>query len=449
MDTDGIIGFFQELTQVSVNTPTFGALVALASVAVLLVFSALCSASEIAFFSLSPTHLQELEEEKSVADSRVLRLLAQKDQLLATILISNNFVNVTVIMLCNYFFLTVFEFHSYLAEFMVLTVILTFILLLFGEIIPKIFATEKALTVCRFTSPLLLGASRCFGPFVRILVSSTSLINERFQHKHHNIGVEELSQALELTDKHEIEGESNILESIIRFGGETASEVMTSRMDMVFLDIKASYKEVLTCIIENSYSRIPVCQGSVDQIKGILYIKDLLPHLSKGASFRWQSLVRPAFFVPETKKIDDLLHDFQVGKVHIAIVVDEFGGTSGLVTMEDVIEEIVGEIRDEYDEEEKSYIHLEDGSWIFQAKTSLADFLRITDLDEDTFDEVSGEADSLAGLLLELKGDFPKVGEVLTYAAFSFRVLSVDRRRILKVKVTINKEETDPGNAAE
>ena len=254
-----------------------------------------------------------------------------------------------------------------------------------------------------------------------------------------DISVDELSHALELTDKTEISEESNILEGIIRFGGETAKEVMTSRLDVVDLDIRTPFKDVLKCIIENAYSRIPVYAESRDNIKGILYIKDLLPHLNKGDNFRWQSLIRPAYFVPETKMIDDLLRDFQTNKIHIAIVVDEFGGTSGIVTMEDIIEEIVGEIHDEYDDEERTYAVLNDHTWVFEAKTLLTDFYKVTKIDEAEFEEVSGEADTVAGLLLELKGEFPVLHERVSYKDYEFEVLEMDSRRILKVKVTVKK----------
>ena len=251
------------------------------------------------------------------------------------------------------------------------------------------------------------------------------------------MSVDELSQALELTDKSEISEETNMLEGIIRFGEETAKEVMTSRLDMVDLDIEASYSEVLKCIVENAYSRIPVYQENRDNVKGILYIKDLLPYLDRGDDFKWQNLIRPAYFVPETKKIDDLLRDFQINRIHIAIVVDEFGGTSGLVTMEDIIEEIVGEINDEYDEEERTYVKLADDTYVFEGKTLLSDFYKILKIDSDVFETVEGDADTLAGLLLELKGEFPSLHEVITYQYFRFEVLEMDARRILKVKVSI------------
>lgn len=401
------------------------------------------SASEIAFFSLSPSDLNEIDERNHPSDEKISSLLGDSESLLATVLITNNFVNVTIIMLCNFFFMNVFVFHSALAEFLILTVILTFLLLLFGEIMPKIYSAQKTLVFCRFAAPGIYVLRKVFRPVSALLVRSTTFLNKRFTRKNHNISVDELSQALELTDKAELTEENNILEGIIRFGGETAKEVMTSRLDVVDLDIRTSFKDVMKCIVENAYSRIPIYSGSRDNIKGVLYIKDLLPHVNKGDTFRWQSLIRPAYFVPETKMIDDLLRDFQANKIHIAIVVDEFGGTSGIVTMEDIIEEIVGEIHDEYDDEERTYVVLNDHTWIFEAKTQLTDFYKITKLDEDDFERMAGDADTLAGLLLEIKGEFPALHEKVSYLNYDFEVLEMDNRRILKVKFTINEPPSD------
>ena len=258
------------------------------------------------------------------------------------------------------------------------------------------------------------------------------------QTENHVLSVDDLEQALELTDEEDLKDEKNMLEGIVRFGDETAKEVMTSRQDIVDLDFKSKFHEVIKCIVENNYSRIPVYQDSIDNIRGILYIKDLLPHLSKPDTFRWQSLIRPPYFVPETKKIDDLLREFQENKVHIAIVVDEFGGTSGLITMEDILEEIVGEINDEYDEEEKNYVRINANTYVFEGKTLLSDFFKIMDLDNETFEEVEGDADSLAGLLLEIKGDFPELHERIDYKNFTFEVTALDEHRISKIKVIVH-----------
>ena len=427
---------------ISVHGPTISAIIAIVLAGLLLLVSGFASASEIAFFSLSPSDLNAIDEKKHPSDEKIRKLLDDTERLLATILITNNFVNVTIIMLCNFFFMSVFEFHSPIAEFLILPVILTFLLLLFGEIMPKIYSAQKTLAFCRFSAPGIWMFRSLFYPVASMLVRSTSFLNKHFARKNHNISVDELSHALELTDKAELKEENNILEGIIRFGGETAKEVMTSRLDVVDLDIRTPFKDVLQCIIENAYSRIPIYSENRDNIKGILYIKDLLPHLNK-VDFRWQSLIRPAYFVPETKMIDDLLRDFQANKIHIAIVVDEFGGTSGIVTMEDIIEEIVGEIHDEYDDEERTYAVLNDHTWVFEAKTQLTDFYKITKVDEEVFDEVAGDSDTLAGLLLELKGEFPALHEKVTYDHYEFEVLEMDNRRILKVKFTINTPPSD------
>ena len=445
MDPDSYLCRLAELFDgVTVHTPSVGAIIAIVLAVLLLFASGFVSASEIAFFSLSPNDLSEIEEEEHSSDRRIMELLKDTERLLATILISNNFVNVTIIMLCNFFFASVIDFgQAVIVEFLVITVVLTFLLLLFGEIMPKIYSAQHTLKFCRMAAPVVMVLKKVFAPLSSLLVRSSFIVNKCVAKRNYNISVDELSQALELTDKDEISEESNILEGIIRFGGETAKEVMTPRLDMVDLEITSSFKEVLDCVVENAYSRIPVYEDSQDNIKGILYIKDLLPHLKKGEDFQWQSLIRPAYFVPETKMIDDLLRDFQANKIHIAIVVDEFGGTSGIVTMEDIIEEIVGEINDEYDEEERSYVKINDHTYVFEAKTLLSDFYKVVKLDSDFFEDVEGDADTLAGLLLEIKGEFPKVHEKLEYEHIQFEVLEMDARRILKVKVILGKPNSE------
>ena len=443
MDPDSYLCRLADLFDgVTVTTPTIGAIIAIVLAVILLYASGFVSASEIAFFSLSPGDLSEIEEGQTSSDRRISALLDDSEHLLATILISNNFVNVTIIMLCNYFFASTIHWgNSVILEFLVITVILTFLLLLFGEIMPKIYSAQHTLKFCRKAALVISFLKTLFSPLSALLVRSSFLINKCVAKKNYNISVDELSQALELTDKNEISEESNILEGIIRFGGETAKEVMTPRLDMVDLEINTPYAEVLKCIVDNAYSRIPVYAESRDNIKGILYIKDLLPHLNKMDNFRWQTLIRPAYFVPETKMIDDLLRDFQANKIHIAIVVDEFGGTSGIVTMEDIIEEIVGEINDEYDDEERTYVKLNDRTYIFEAKTLLSDFYKIMKIDSNIFERVEGDADTLAGLLLEIKGEFPVLHEHLDYENYHFEVLEMNTRRILKVKVIVDEPQ--------
>ena len=437
--------YLQQLfSEVQFIEPTPGAIIAIVLACILLVFSGYASGSEIAFFSLSPNDLNELDEEKNPSDRQILELREDTERTLATILITNNLVNVTIIMLCNYFFDHIIDFGmAYWLQFVVITIFLTFLLLLFGEIMPKVYAGQHALAFCRFSAGGILRLSRIFKPLSAVLIRSGILAGKVVQMENHVLSVDDLEQALELTDENELKEEKNMLEGIVRFGDETAKEVMTSRQDVVDLDFRSSFPDVLKCIVENNYSRIPVYQGSIDNIRGILYIKDLLPHLSKPASFRWQSLIRPPYFVPETKKIDDLLRDFQENKVHIAIVVDEFGGTSGLITLEDILEEIVGEINDEYDEEEKSYTRINANTYIFEGKTLLSDFYKILDLDDETFKEVEGDADSLAGLLLEIKGDFPDLNEKIDYQNFTFAVTELDEHRISKIKVIIHEKSEE------
>ena len=439
--------FLQLFREVQFYAPTPGAIFAIVLAALLLFVSGFASGSEIAFFSLSPTDLNELDEEKNPADAKIQHLRNNSERTLATILITNNLVNVTIIMLCNYFFAHVVSFgNATWLQFVVVTVLLTFLLLLFGEIIPKVYCNQHALSVCRRFAPAIETLSRLFRPLSGILMRSGVLAGKVVQKENHVLSVDDLEQALELTDKDDIrDDQQNMLEGIVRFGDETAKEVMTSRQDVVDLDFRSSFTDVINCIVENNYSRIPVYQGSIDNIRGILYIKDLLPHLGKPATFRWQSLIRPPYFVPETKKIDDLLRDFQENKVHIAIVVDEFGGTSGIVTLEDILEEIVGEINDEYDEEEKNYVRVNANTYIFEGKTLLTDFYRLLKLDDDIFDEVQGDADTLAGLMLELKGDFPKPHECIDYRNFKFEIIQLDGHRIAKIKVVVAKEEEKRG----
>ena len=422
--------------------PTAGVLLAAVLAVVLLLFSGFASGSEIAFFSLSPTDIAELAQEKTERDRKIQLLRADSERTLATILIANNFVNVTIIMLCNYIFGSVLRFgpQAYWLQFLILTVLLTFILLLFGEIMPKIYSRQDPLMFCRRAVNGVLLIRKLFWPLETILLRSGVVAEKVVQKESHVLSVDELEQALELTDKDDIKNEQSMLKGIIRFGDETAKEVMTSRQDIVDLDIHSDFATVLKCVVDNNYSRIPVFQDNEDDIRGILYIKDLLPHLQKNANFRWQSLIRPAYFVPETKKIDDLLREFQDNKVHIAIVVDEFGGTSGIVTLEDILEEIVGEINDEYDEDEHIYSKLNFNTYVFAGKTLLSDFCKILNINDDEFSEVEGEADTLAGLLLEIKGDFLSVHEVIDYKNYTFEILSVDERRITKIEVTVHKK---------
>ena len=424
------------LSQIQFIAPGIDAIICLISAIFLLLVSGFASGAEIAFFSLSPNDLSELNPDNT-KDKKILMLRDDSERTLATILITNNFVNVTIIMLLNYFFSQVVDFGTaYWVKFLFLTVLLTFLLLLFGEIIPKVYSRVSPLAFCRNVVNGILFFRQLFWPIGTLLLGSGILAERFVQRTNYDITADELEQALDMTDKEEIRDEKEMLEGIIRFSDEMVREIMTSRQDIADIDIKSSFKDVIDNIVENNYSRIPVYQGSIDNIRGILYIKDLLPHIGKGDTFRWQTLIRPAYFVPETKKIDDLLREFQTNKVHIAIVVDEFGGTSGIITLEDILEEIVGEISDEYDEEDNSYVKLDYNTYVFEGKTKIVDFCRILDLDDDYF-EKAGDADTLAGLLLELKGDFPGIHEKFEYENLSFEILKMEQRRISRVKVAI------------
>lgn len=428
-------------TFIEINALTPGIIIAALLAMALLVVSGFASGSEIAFFSLSPSDLNELDTDKSTTDANIEMLRDDSERMLATILITNNLVNVTIIMLLNYVFSHLVTFHAVWLEFLCITVLLTFLLLLFGEIMPKVYSRQDPLKFCRRVVGFVLFMRRLFWPLENVLLKSGIIAEKVVQKENRQLSVDDLEQALELTDKNDIKEEQSMLQGIIRFGDETAKEVMTSRQDVVDLEIHSSYSEVLQCIVDNNYSRIPIYQDNEDNMRGILYIKDLLPHLSKPANFRWQSLIRPPYFVPETKKIDDLLREFQENKVHIAVVVDEFGGTSGIVTLEDILEEIVGEINDEYDEEEHTYSKLNYNTYLFEGKTLLSDFCKILKIDSDDLEEAAGDADTLAGMLLEMKGDFPTMHEKISFRNFTFEIMAIEERRISKVKVTVHPEE--------
>ena len=424
------------LSQIHFYAPGISAIICLIASLFLLLMSAFSSGSEIAFFSLTPKDLSELNPDK-IKDKKILMLRDDSERTLATILITNNFINVTIIMLLNYFFAQIVDFGTaYWVHFLIVTVLLTFLLLLFGEIIPKVYSRVSPLAFCRRVVNGILFFRQLFWPIGTLLLGSGILAERSVQRREYDISADELEQALDMTDKEEIRDEKEMLEGIIRFSDEMVKEIMTSRQDIVSIDIKSSFKDVIDNIVKNNYSRIPVYQGSIDNIRGILYIKDLLPHIGKSNTFRWQTLIRPAHFVPETKKIDDLLREFQTNKVHIAIVVDEFGGTSGVITLEDILEEIVGEISDEYDEEDNGYVKLDYKTYVFEGKTKIVDLCRILSLDDDYFEKFD-EADTLAGLLLELKGDFPGIHEKFEFGNLLFEILKKDQRRIARVKVTI------------
>ncbi len=414
----------------------------------LLMCSAIISGSEVAFFSLTPQMKNEVEESNRKNAKNLMHLIGNPQQLLATILVGNNFVNVAIIMLLTYFTGSVFDFSTFpLLGFIFETVIITFVLLLFGEIIPKVYASQYPEKMALLFTPFILVMQKVFSRVSKLLISSTAFLTRQIEkYKKAEISIDELSHALELTTD-EQDDDKEMLEGIIKFGNIRVAEIMTSRVDMIAVDTKTNFKDLLKIIIQTGYSRIPVYSENRDNIKGILYSKDLLPHLDKPANFRWQSLIRQAYYVPGTKKIDDLLSEFQKNKVHLALVVDEYGGISGLVTLEDILEEIVGDISDEYDDEEKLYTKVDNHTYIFEAKILLNDFFKVTGINEEEFSKVTEEVETLAGLVLELKGEMPAKNEMIEYGRYVFEILSVDNRRIRKIKLHMkdnfdrNKEE--------
>ncbi|MCK9616529.1 MAG: gliding motility-associated protein GldE [Lentimicrobiaceae bacterium] len=405
----------------------------------LLFASALISACEVAFFSLSPSQLKSIRTNENPKDDVIVRLLDKPKLLLATILICNNFINITFVILSTLLGSEIFHLGTYpVLEFIVQVVIITSLILLFAEILPKVFAARYSLHVAHFMAQPLQILVKIIYPLSWLLVSSSNLIDHRLVKKGITISKDELSKAIELTaDENSPEGERKMLEGIVKFGDIEVKEIMKARIDVTAINTELSFEEVLKVILDSGYSRIPVYTDSIDNISGILYTKDLLPYLDKSHDNIWLSLVRPAYFVPENKKINDLLSDFQEKKIHMAIVVDEYGGTSGIVTFEDIIEEIVGEISDELDTEndEIRYQQIDENTYIFEAKTSLNDFYKILNISDTTFDKYKGDSDTLAGLILEHSGQIPEKGFSLKIDEYLFTIEASDKRRIKKIKV--------------
>ncbi len=420
---------------VTVVPPSAGCIVALVCAAIALVVSGFVSGSEIAYFSLTPSQCEELDESPKGASIR--KLLSAPERLLATILIANNLVNVTIVILCNFAMNRIFIFHSGVLSFVFQTVVLTFLILLFGEILPKLYANNYTLQWAKMAAGGIGAMVKTFSPLSSMLVKSSTIVNRVVTKKAENISTDDLTQALEITDV-KAPDEKEMLEGILKFGDTTASEIMTPRVDMTDIDITSTFDEVMDVVLSSGFSRLPVYADTEDNIKGVLYSRDLLPYIGrKTENFEWQKLVRETYFVPESRMIDDLLEDFRRRRIHMAIVVDEYGGTQGLVTLEDVLEEIVGDINDEYDEEEITYRKLPDDTYVFEGKTLLTDFFRITDLDEEDYAAVTEDCDTLAGMLLAIKGDFPKSKESIVYGRCRFLVLTIERHRIASVRVKV------------
>ncbi len=403
-----------------------------------LVISGFVSGSEIAFFSLTEQQCEELDE--SGVGATVRSLLDKPERLLATILIANNLVNVTIVVLCNFALGPVFAGMPPVLSFILQTIILTFLILLFGEILPKLYSTNYPVTWARMAASGVKLMTRIFSPFSKFLVGSTSLVNRVVTKQTQALTTDDLSQALELTAG-TTKSDKEILEGILRYGDTEASAIMTPRINITDLDVSMSFDQVMKTVIESGFSRIPVYEGNQDNIRGILFSRDLLPYIGKVEDgFDWTKLLRQPYFVPESRRIDDLLEDFRTRKQHLAIVIDEYGGTQGIVTMEDVLEEIVGDIDDEYDQPEMTYKRLRDNTYEFEGRTLLTDFFRITGLNEEDYKEMTEDAETLAGMLLAIKGDFPKDKEPLVYGRCRFLVLDVADHRIVSVRVKVMPE---------
>lgn len=415
-------------------------------VLLLLIISALISSSEVAMFSLSPSQRAELASSKNASDQRILSLLETPDRangpkrLLATILIANNAVNIAIVLISSQLTAALFASGAFpeWAQTLVDVVLITFVIVLFGEVIPKVYATGNNLQVARFMAFPLEIIRRLCAPLTWFLMRSSALLEGRLKNKvRSNISVDELGHALELTaDDGRTEEEHKILEGIVTFGGKEVSQIMTPRTDMVVLSLDNSFAAVLEIVLEKGYSRIPVIKDSMDEIAGFLFIKDLLPYIDR-TEFEWQQLVMQPFFVPENKKIDDLLQEFQQAKVHLAIVVDEYGGTSGLITLEDILEEIVGEIKDEFDEEDLHYSKLDEFTYIVEGKTPLVDLYKMLDIDGEIFEEHRGDNSTLAGFMIEQAGRLLDRGDSIDFQGFTLMVEAADKRKIKRIKITL------------
>lgn len=434
----GLLIILDSLSQAPLDISIY---IGLLTLVILLLLSALISGSETAFFSLTNLQFEEIDLLDNSKSKRIIELLKKPKQLLATILIVNNFINVAIVILAAYITGILFDFSQFpIIGFIIEVVIVTFILLLLGEITPKVYANQYNLKFALQVVTPVYFIHKTLKPLSRVLAFSTAIVDKRITKKGHDISKSELDEAIEITAGGvSSEDEKNMLKGIVKFADMETSEIMKARVDVSAIDFKDSYSDIMEYVILSGFSRIPVYTDSLDNVKGVLYIKDLLPYLDEKNGFEWNHLIRPAFFVPENKRINELLQEFREKKIHLAIVVDEYGGTSGIVTLEDILEEIVGEINDEFDEmhSDVDFEKIDDKTYIFEAKTSLIDFSKVMKIDADIFDDVEGDYDSLAGLLLELHGNIPRKGTKVSHNNFSFEVLSLDYKRIKKIKVEI------------
>lgn len=413
------------------------------SVLLLLLFlSAVISGAEVAFFSLSTEDRNHCRE-GNPTERQIVSLLDNPKSLLATVLIGNNLANISFITLSTYLaWVSTGSANARAIVLTALTAVVAFLLVFFGELIPKVYASQKSFTFAKWTVRFISLLSKAFKPFAWLLINLTQLIENRVQRKGYSVSVEGLNHALEMSnDQHTTAEEKEILKGIVNFGTISARQIMRSRVDITAFDVALDFHELMDKINKFGYSRVPVFRETIDKIEGILYIKDLLPFLDQDEYFEWKKLLHPGYFIPENKKIDDLLYDFQEKRVHMAIVVDEYGGTSGLITLEDIMEEIVGEINDEFDEDNLPYSQLDEHTYLFEGKISLNDFCKVLEIDSSLFEDVKGDSESLGGLLLELFSKLPRSGQQISYHDFTFSIVSVDAKKIKKVKVHVGQSE--------
>lgn len=431
--------FFLDILNHNLGIADVGVITACVFFIIICVFlGALIAGSENAFFSLTPTQLHDLDEEQSPKSKTILWLINKHKILIATILIAGNFINVTVVMLSTYLINLIFNFSQYpVGRIVFETVVVTFVIVLFGEVLPKLYAAQNAYKVGKLMAFPMLRLSQALKPFVWMLSRTSAIIDKRITKKGHTVSVDELNYAIDITsDKDTPKEEKLILKNIVNFGETDVKQVMKPRIDVAYIENNMKFHDLLNRIKQWGYSRFPVTHKGFDNVVGVLFIKDVLPHINQGNEFDWQSLAKPAKFVPENKKIDDLLKDFQAEKTHMAIVVDEYGGALGIVTMDDIIEEVFGEMNDEFDVEEIQYSKLDDQSYVFEGKTNIIDMCRVLNLSDDYFDEYKGESETINGLITEVFEKIPNIGQKLDIASIEFKIETVDKRKINRVKIT-------------
>jgi putative hemolysin len=431
---------------IGINSPDLKLVIGFLVIILLLIGSGLLSASEVAFFSLKPEELERLKSSRNKKSNTVLKLYNNPEKLLSTVLVANNTINIAVVLLAAYLSSRIFDFSTEpVLGFIINVIAITFLLLFFGEVMPKVYASRNHIAIAMLMAFPLSFLEKIFKPITYLLIFSSSFVKKKTGTHRSNISMDDLSDALELTSDDFTEDEK-ILKGIVNFGNINVSAIMCSRIDVTAIDIKSGFDKIVPVIISSGFSRIPVYSGSFDSVKGILYAKDVLPYTNNPGNFKWQALLRPPYFVPETKKINDLLKEFQTKKIHMAVVIDEYGGTSGIVTLEDILEEIVGEITDESDDDQLLFRKIDDKTYIFEAKILLNDFCKVVDIDEEIFDEVRGESETLAGLILELTGEIPQKEQIIKYGEFTFRIESADKRRIKEIRVEINRNDEEIKN---